>query len=423
MTIHIADCLDALSAMDAESVDAVITDPPYGIGFMGHEWDKPALDERSIKSSKRPQDGGRFIGNIPKATKSETLQFQNWCEAWASECLRVLKPGGYIAAFGATRLYHRLTVAIEDAGFEIRDSLAWLYGSGFPKSKNDGPRGTALKPAWEPIVLAQKNKGGTFKECYERHGTGYLNIDDARVPLINGESKDVNDTFKEKSNDGWGMGKHTRAMDSTEGRWPANVATDGSESVQDPLPYTKTGAWARKEGQLRGETSMFGLGGIGSHGASEGNASRFFYTAKPSTAEKEAGLDGFRAVDAVALNKPGNEDFVGNGFSCSGNSAKRNTHATVKPIELMRWIIRLIAPPGGLILDPFLGSGTTAIAAVLEDRRWIGIEREKGYAAIAEARIEHWTSQHKTRPGRDVKTILKEYRPKEPNLEQADMFA
>ena len=352
MTIHNADCLEVLAEMDAESVDAVITDPPYGIGFMGHEWDKPALDKRREERSERPQDGNRFIGHVPK---SDNLQFQHWCQAWATECLRVLKPGGYMAAFGATRLYHRLAVSIEDAGFDIRDSLAWLYGSGFPKSRNDGPRGTALKPAWEPIVVAQKPKDGTYANNYEQHGTGYLNIDDARVPLPDGD-KDAG------------------------GRWPANVATDGSEAVVDALPYLRgpTNAESTDRKDYDGPSVGYNKKGTTSrHFIDEGSATRFFYTGKPSPSEKNAGLPA------------------------------KMPHPTIKPIELMRWIIRLLAPSKGIVLDPFLGSGTTAIAAILEGRQWIGVEREKEYVNIAETRIAWWSAQPR---GRSVKKILSMYR-------------
>ena len=190
MTIQTADCLDALRAMPPGSVDAVVTDPPYEIGFLDKAWDAQGIAHKT----------------------------QLWASVWYA-----LKPGGYLAAFGATRTYHRLATAIESAGFDIRDSLAWLYGSGFPKSHNDGPRGTALKPAWEPIVVAQKPKDGTYANNYEQHGTGYMNIDDARVPL-NGDSVHYYPNRPEYADTSMlGIGGKRRAVaQDLGGRWPAN---------------------------------------------------------------------------------------------------------------------------------------------------------------------------------------------------------
>ena len=219
-------------------------------------------------------------------------------------------------------------------------------------------------------------------------------------------------------------GKEVIGHQTDTGRWPANVATDGSEAVRDALPHTASGALLpHHNNNNHGVNSIFGFGGGGDCYADQGNAARFFYTGKPSPSEKEAGLDG--ELHANPLSDPAS-NFARQGRATTlekGREPRRNTHATVKPIELMRWLIRLLAPPGGVVLDPFLGSGTTAIAAILEGRQWIGVEREAEYAAIAEARIAWWEAQYKTRPGRSVADILGERAPAKADEGQTDLFA
>ena len=339
--IH-ADCLDAMRAMPDASIEAIVTDPPYGLSFMGRDWD-------------------HGVPGVPF-----------WIEA-----LRVAKPGAHLVAFGGTRTYHRLACAIEDAGWEVRDCLSWLYGSGFPKSLNvskaidkaagaerevvgtklgrpgmakDGSNqrsgfdaafgagagkpmatditapttdaarqwqgwGTALKPAWEPIILARKPLIGTVASNVTAHGTGAINVDACRI----GE------------------------------RWPANLALDEEAA------------------------------------AMLGDPSRFFYTAKASRSERNAGCDAIdarpqdptRDVDAPGGNNPRNR----------GAAARVNSHPTVKPVALMRWLVRMVTPPGGVVLDPFCGSGTTLVAAIEEGFDCVGVEREAEYVAIIEARV------------------------------------
>ena len=401
VSIRIADCLDDLKTLEADSVDACVTDPPYGINFMGHNWDKPALDVRSEDAERRPQDGNRFIGHIPTATPSDMREFQAWCQRWSIEVLRVLKPGGYLVAFSATRTYHRMASGIEDAGFTPRDMLTWNYGQGFPKSSNaEGGLGTALKPAFEPIMLAQKPREGTYADNHEKYSTGYLNIDASRVPL-HGEQPYKATTDNPTSRNVYNLKDMTQGVTTEgnpKGRWPANVVHDGSDDVREAMGKA-TGAFYPltvpdhprdgNGGMLDGFTRI-GLNSNYTFG--EIDAVRYFYCAKPSRGEKNAGLDG------------------------------RCDHPTVKPIELMRWLIRLAVPPLGVVLDPFLGSGTTAIAAVLENRPWVGMERESEYAAIAQTRIDWWTAQHKSRPGRSVAEILGDL-PKDDVLEgQTDMM-
>jgi len=352
-------CLELLAEMPDNSVDSIVTDPPYELGFMGKSWDNSGI-AYSV-------------------------------ELW-SQALRVLKPGGHLLSFGGSRTYHRLASAIEDAGFEIRDQIMWIYGSGFPKSHNisktldrmagakrevigsrpltgngktmrsgfhqpDGTGagetvkqdvfeftapstpeaqqwqgwGTALKPAHEPIVVARKPLIDTVATNVLTYGTGALNIDGSRVGT-------------------------TDAL----GRWPANVIHDGSEEV---LEYF-------------------------------GEPQRFFYCAKASKSERNAGLEGFelkRESDRPSDDKPG-----GDNPRNRTNTASQNFHPTVKPIALMRYLVKLVTPPNGTVLDPFLGSGTTAVAAILEGFNWMGCEMTEDYWPIIEARVAWAELQPKT---------------------------
>jgi site-specific DNA-methyltransferase (adenine-specific) len=400
LQLRLGDCLVTLKTLPDNSVDSIVTDPPYGLttnkkggtgaasvnlenpygrarigtgngpgGFMGHKWDS----------------------DVPSV------------EIWA-ECLRVLKPGGHLLAFAGTRTQHRMACRIEDAGFEIRDMIAWVYGSGFPKSldvskaidkaagaerevvgsrikagiggsqtfaqdawtqANRGPIelditapapeaarqrqgwGTALKPALEPITVARKPLIGTVAATVLEHGTGALNIDGCRIegehtytPRLTANAN-LND-------DGWDkIGK--RADDVTSpGRWPANLIHDGSEDGTAPL----------------------------------GDAARFFYCAKASRSDRNEGLPSSDAP-AVSTNATMREREDANWRSRNGNF-----HPTVKPTDLMRYLCRLVTPPGGVVLDPFMGSGSTGKAAVLEGFRFIGCELSPEYMAIANARIK-----------------------------------
>jgi site-specific DNA-methyltransferase (adenine-specific) len=334
LTLHHGDCLEVLRSLPDCSFDSIVTDPPYGLSFMGKRWDY----------------------DVPSV------------EVWA-ECLRVLKPGGHLLAFAGTRTQHRMAVRIEDAGFEIRDMIAWVYGSGFPKSldvskaidraagaerevvgqkkvpdiKGDAygtmnekqagsydtisipitapatPEakqwqgwGTALKPALEPITVARKPLIGTVAENVLQHGTGAINVDGGRV----GE------------------------------RWPANFIHDGSEEATDLL----------------------------------GASARFFYCAKASAKDRDEGVEG---VAGVAGGMSGRRDG-----SMGSITMRKNTHPTVKPTDLMRYLCRLVTPPSGIVLDPFMGSGSTGKAAMLEGFAFVGIEREAEYIDIAKARIQ-----------------------------------
>jgi DNA modification methylase len=342
-----ADCREVMRGLAENSIDSIVTDPPYGLEFMGKGWDR----------------------GVPGV------------EFW-TEALRVLKPGGYLLAFGGTRTFHRLTCAIEDSGFEIRDCLSWIYGSGFPKShnvallidklkghsnrgraiptastfqasdlemknkltsnkvekykakSNESEKwegwGTALKPAWEPIILARKPLRGTVAQNVLEFGTGGLNIDAARVEAEGGE---------------------------TLGRWPANVIHDGSEEAIAGFPQTTSGQLKPHHFSRASAADCLNGSNQARHpraefGGDTGSAARFFYCAKASKADRDEG----------------------------------NNHPTVKPSALMRHLVRLVTQPEGLILDPFSGSGSTGKAALLEGFRFLGAELDPEYAEIARAR-------------------------------------
>lgn len=324
-------CVEAMASMTADSFDACITDPPYELGFMGKKWDNTGI------------------------------AFQP--STWAA-CLRVLKPGAHLLAFGGTRTFHRIACAIEDAGFEIRDCIMWVYGSGFPKSHNLNGEwegwGTALKPAWEPIIVARKPLVGTVADNVLKYGTGAINIKGCRVgnellpSMTAGQAK---------------LGTFERGIMVTPertGRWPANLIHDGSAEVLSLFP-----------GEL------------------DKSAARFFYCPKASKADRDDGLDGFeeKARPTMGSGIGGQPD--------QQRTNNRNVHPTVKPTELMRYLCRLVTPPGGTILDPFNGSGSTGKAAVLEGFNYVGIEREAEYCDIARARISFAESQIQAAPTKE----------------------
>ncbi len=351
------DCLDVLRAMPAGCVDAVVTDPPYGLEFMGKEWDRLAGDWRTDKGrGEHARNSGRlsgkrgFDGHPPSPRYHAGPAAQQWHQQWAAAALHALRPAGYMLAFGGTRTYHRLACAVEDAGFEIRDCILWLYGTGFPKGKG------CLKPAYEPVLLCRKPGPKVaplgIDECRVEH--------DANGNGIWGNSQNPEKHKAELGFRGGIAGKVSSKHPA--GRWPANVVHDGSEEVLGAFAeFGERGGGFGVRGR-HDHGRVFGngcgldratIGQTVGHGDA-GTAARFFYTAKASRSERGDG----------------------------------NTHPTVKPLALMRWLVRLVCPPGGLVLDPFLGSGTTALAALAEGRRCVGVEREPFYVAIARKRLE-----------------------------------
>ena len=376
--IIVGDCRASMATLPDASVDAVVCDPPYELGFMGKAWDASGI----------------------------AYDLEVWRQA-----LRVLKPGGHLLAFSGSRTYHRMACAIEDAGFEIRDQIMWVYGSGFPKSLDvskaidkaagaerastgkvtsvtgrriapssavkrdtgmgredaqtnvetipatDDARqwsgwGTALKPAHEPICMARKPLQGTVAANVLRHGTGAVNVDGCRVGKHGGTMKGNLPTTASVNAYGDGLnGGGCVSIDA--GRWPANFIHDGSDEATAGL----------------------------------GAAARFFYTAKAGREDRDEGLDAFELVRTGAIILPAGSMLTGAGNERT--TARANVHPTVKPTELMRYLVRMVTPPGGTVLDPFTGSGSTGRAAMLEGARFIGCELSAEYAEIARARIRY----------------------------------
>ena len=365
MRVLHGDCRALMAEMEGCSVDSVVTDPPYELGFMGRDWDSTGV----------------------------AYDVATWTEA-----LRVLKPGGWLVAFGGSRTYHRMACAIEDAGFEIRDQIMWIYGSGFPKGGNRDGKGTCLKPAHEPIVLARKPLIGRVAANEAAFGTGALNIDACRVGWEGGVAPQI-------GTPGWGgpakrltaapgqSGEMVeRSAPNGLGRWPANVVLDGSDDVLAAFPNAPC-----QQGDLRGHAkcrqspnSIFGgMRPALDHAArgDTGSAARFFYCAKASKADRDEGLGAFAPQAFVQFQAGNGESGKASSLSDGRDTQYRNTHPTVKPEALMRWLVRLITPPGGMVLDPFTGSGSTGKAAVLEGFDFIGCELTAEYLPIANARI------------------------------------
>lgn len=419
MTIINGDCIEEMRKMPENSVDSIVTDPPYELGFMGKSWDSTGI-----------------AFNV---------------EVW-KEALRVLKPGGHLLAFSGSRTYHRMAVAIEDAGFEIRDQIMWLYGSGFPKSHNVAnaidkhfgasnrghaissgsqihpttgekrangellPKyesrtkhsqgwqgwGTALKPAHEPIVLARKPLIGTVASNVLAWGVGGLNIDGSRVastdnfdglvgrPIqklatrLNGET---DEEYKARVLESPAQQAALAKLKEL-GRWPANVIHDGSDEVVSGFPDTapsKAGIRRNKSGMgiHDSEKGTFGKGDVFGGFDDSGSAARFFYCAKASKRDRNEGLEGFEEKFAPTMN-----DGIGiKEHNSETATKKQNHHPTVKPTDLMRYLVKLITPPQGIVLDPFMGSGSTGKACAYERFSFIGIEQSPEYCEISKARI------------------------------------
>lgn len=424
--LHIGDCIEVMRSLPANSVDSVVTDPPYGIGFMGKAWDGKDIEARhaarSAAISHDPIAGpngahksiaaeaGRY-DLTPKAMRA----FQEFSRAWAAEAFRVLKPGGHLLSFASSRTYHRMASGVEDAGFEIRDQCIWLYGEGFPKSLNVAKAneeaadwegwGTALKPAHEPLVLARKPLAGTVVQNILAHSTGALNIDACRVASgerapFTGAGGLPRRSVEEQ------RGPGVVSEPSPLGRWPANVQHDGSVSVvalfpedagaQSPVkgtePSPKTsgiyGAMKRVAEPSQNDANDGAVGFKMKPGArriDEGSAARFFYCSKASATDRDEGLQAF------ALAQAGIKNVSGRGFAQGDPYAevlRRNTHPTVKPTDLMRYYVRLVTRRGGVVLDPFMGSGSTGKACMLENMEFIGIELDPAHERLARARIE-----------------------------------
>lgn len=360
-TVFNVDCIEGMRWFPDNTFDSIVTDPPYELGFMGKAWDSTGI--------------------------------ANNVEMWR-EALRVLKPGGHLLAFSGTRTYHRMTCAIEDAGFEIRDQIGWIYGSGFPKSRNlDGywqGWGTALKPAQEPICVARKPLvAKTVASNVLQFGTGALNIDSCR---IDAERPTGWSGGGSKLYEG-GLSRDGGEARPVDGRWPANIIHDGSDEVLEA--FAKFGENKGQAAKLSTRNcdktrNTYGVfaGTVDATFAPHdplGSAARFFYCAKASRADRDAGC---AALEKKPLYWSSGDANPGSFQSTGTDKSARNNHPTVKPTALMRYLVRLVTPPGGSVFDPFTGSGSTGRAAALEGFAFIGFELDPAYCEIARARID-----------------------------------
>jgi site-specific DNA-methyltransferase (adenine-specific) len=370
-SLHLGDCIEVMRNFPDASVDSIVTDPPYHLTQASRGGHARTNNPDMPHGRHRIGDKG-FMGKV-----WDGGDIAHRVEMWA-ECFRVLKPGGHLLAFSGTRTQHRMVCAIEDAGFEVRDQFAWVYGSGFPKSRNLSGAwqgwGTAVKPAWEPIALARKPFKGSVEANVLQHGTGALNIDACRI--------------------GDGLG-----------RWPANLIHDGSPEVLEQFPdapgqmadvsFTAPSAKTsnvygamQRIGESSQETRYTDAGGSnfamkpGARRLDTGSAARFFYCAKASRADRNEGIGG-SDTPAVSTKATMRERETADWQERNGNP-----HPTVKPTDLMAYLCRLVTPPGGVVLDPFMGSGSTGKAAMREGFQFIGIDMTPEYVAIAEARIK-----------------------------------
>lgn len=353
-------------AAEGRVFHACVTDPPYHLTSIHERFAKTGGADRQVPK-KEHQYARLSRGFMGQEWDGGDIAFrpETWRAVWD-----VLAPGAHLVAFSGTRTFHRMAVAIEDAGFEIRDTLMWLYGQGFPKSHNQEGEwdgwGTALKPAWEPIVLARKPLGGTVAANVLQHGTGALNIDGCRVP---GAKPDTTRGASPGRCMAGKMGAQGRIEDDGLGRWPANVLHDGSPEVEDAFAAFGERRSSPVLGQVGWRPGGFGNVGAPAGGSvpcasgygDAGSASRFFYAAKATGQERV-----YCCRDCGAR-------WMGSVRACEHDSPLRS-HPTVKPVELMRWLVRLITPPGGSVLDPFAGSGTTLAAAALERAHALGVE-------------------------------------------------
>jgi site-specific DNA-methyltransferase (adenine-specific) len=473
--LRLGDCLEVLKTIPDNSIDSVVTDPPYGLGFMGKEWDtfdKNQFGNIPDECSDENVYNKKGFKTLPRYKTDGLYQFAN---DWAKECFRVLKPGGHLLSFAGSRTYHKICMGIEDAGFEIRDQIMWVYGSGFPKSHNigkaiqkqsgdikvigtkqgagttgksyisnneeyvDGEKGvfkkeyddieinndwegwgTALKPAHEPIVMARKPLSEkSIAENVLKHGTGGINIDGSRIPSSENDKYDIRTYYTyHKTFSSYAETEEEQTFTVNEkneqGRFPANIIFDEeagqlldeqsgiskSSKTKSPLLDITGGSYNNHKGNTDKITER-------GHN-DKGGASRFFYCPKAAKSDRDEGLDNFEEK-AQRVTSGGTRDFNARCASCGkkfvGSKSticdcdnpitdnqvfkKKNNHPTVKPVDLMRYLINLVTPPNGTILDPFMGSGSTGKAAVRCGVNFIGIEKEQEYMEIASARIEH----------------------------------
>ena len=406
-------CLEAMQDMKENSIDSILTDPPYGLQFMGKEWDtlwrnQTDADKEYVENKKKTTDGlTSRMRNLPDMKNTNDKMMQEWHYNWAVEALRVAKPGAHMLAFGGTRTHHRLMCAIEDAGWEIRDTMMWVHGQGFPKSHNiskaldkivdittpatpeakqwDG-YGTGLKPAWEPITLCRKPVEGTIAQNVLKWGVGGLNIDGCRIETNELKNKVYNNNSENISYQG--RLKQTYLNENDTGRFPANFLHDGSDEVMELFPECGSGSYQKQSRKRKGfkisgsENNIQEANAPDNYGDS-GSAARFFYCAKPSKKERNMGCEELPDTPIIR-HQPHNSKNLDERYAMTN----KNDHPTVKPIKLLRYLARLITPPGGTILDPFAGSGSTGVAAVQEGFNSILIEVDEHYCDIIRSRCK-----------------------------------
>lgn len=360
------DCREVMAGMEPWSVDAIVTDPPYGLEFMGKEWDRLGADVHPVGDTPTWTNGSGVAvegGPTPFGGGGQRVRYgssvvsaQAWHREWAAAALRVLKPGGHLLAFGGTRTFHRLACALEDAGFEIRDCLSWLYGQGFPKSRNlGGGWGTALKPGWEPVVLARAPLArSSVTANHAAFGTGGINVDGSRLDFASDadeaevKAKNQHEGYANpgSNRDSYSGDYPPRQNYDAPGRWPPNVAIDADAVAMLDAQVGERAAGRRPERRLSGSTfdhsEPIDYGVPIDYGS--GAVSRFFYCPKADRAERDVGMDG--AEERPLLWSSGTQSP--GTFQAEGtNRMVRNDHPTVKPIALMRWLCRLVTPGGG----------------------------------------------------------------------------
>ena len=443
------DSLKVLDTLEENSITSIITDPPYGLTTITKRFGK-----ENAAPAKQGKDGSfarLSKGFMGKEWDGSGIEYN--VELW-EKALRVLKPGGYLLAFGGSRTFHRIACAIEDAGFEVRDTIMWLYGSGFPKSLNLGLAidkkngveskvigkgksgssshafqsvatttagdfeikqaqnewsgwGTALKPAYEPIIVARKPFKGSLIDNILENGVGGINIDECRVSY-NGEKPNIGGRGKHDRGEGYGfkpMGDDASANEI--GRFPANVILTYDETDFDEvcggMPTTKSsGSEPNYEfGNQDNPSHLYTNIKSGVHFEDEGNACRYFYCAKASKKDRDNGLIAFEEKQVGSLAGGDNDKEELDDVSQRFRTKKKNIHPTVKPVELMQYLVRLVTPQGGVILDIFNGSGSTGKAVMFENRernadyKYIGIELDPEYCQISEARIDYALNKFK----------------------------
>jgi len=472
MKLLLGDCIEKMKELPENSVDTIITDPPYGLNFMGKDWDKFGKDKNPAGGNTgkdTPYARNRVAPAFYHYGTEEKMALQKFFYTWCKEALRVLKPGGTMLCFGGSRTFHRVACGIEDSGFILKDCIMWLYGSGFPKATDiskqldkgverkvvgsykatgtarnkthigakthaaigeyevqtdkiditepstpeaklwNGWKSHGLKPAYEPILVAMKPNEGSYAQNALEYGVSGLNIDGGRIKTApddvfgGGGLNSKGDGFIGKSKTPYEKGMGFR-NDNKQGRFPANIILDeeAGKMLDEQSGITK--ANYRKPPTLEkggtGSSYVFkGKKDSPQDYADKGGASRFFYCAKASKSERNMGCEGLEVKESKTMSerKP---DFSGDSNNTTGQnpSLSRNNHPTVKPIKLMEYLCILTkTPTGGVVLDCFMGSGSTGVACVNTDREFIGIEKEPEYMEIAKKRIEYATQKRKER--------------------------